>query len=655
MKDIDKIIRQSDNPFESELTPGNFWYEQPDTALMVDSIHQEVVDGVEKIITQMNRNKISKTLIISGDSGSGKSYLLGRIKRTLNQKAFFAYINPWPDSKFIWRHILRQTVDSLVCKPEGQQDSQLLLWIKSLSAFRDKGFIKWVLGEKGLFISNLRATYPVGIYHAKEFFGVLYDLTNPELYPLACDWLRGDDLDEDDLQKLKVKQSIDSEQAAKNILGNFGKIAADTQPIVLCFDQLDNIPNLDNGFLDLQALFNFNSTVYNEYFKKFLIIISIITDTWKRNKQQIQPANLARLNHSVTLKQINLDQAEALWAMRLHSLYANAESLPESNIYPLKREQLENSFPGGKTLPRNALILGRNLLDEYQKKIVVAPPIPTPKPPVIPSFKAVWNREYQKIQKQITTSNQIAEPELIKMLREVLAAWQISAIRPRLLSGKYNINSFSYRSSEGQRIGVVWTENPNMTSFCAVMRACQQVITKSNCDKLYLIRSASVGHIRLRGNQVYRQIFKNSSHSHFQPTLNDIHYLATYHQLVNAAKGNELLVSANSVSLEELQSFIRESGIMSQCLLLQHLGIVPVPEITPSDLQQIRELLLTTIESQQLIKRQALIDTAIANSKRILNNQIIHHSLQELIQENQIQIMNSQAEDEEQIICLVPD
>ncbi len=359
---INEIIRQSDNPFDSQLTPGNFWHEQQNAAQMVDSIHQDVVDRVKQIITQMDKNKISRTLIISGDSGSGKSYLLGRIKRNLNQKAFFAYISPWPNSSYIWRHILRQTVDSLVCKPEGQQDSQLILWIKSLSAFQEKGFIKWVFGERGLFINDLRAIYPVGIYNAKEFFGVLYDLTNPELYPLACDWLRGDDLDEDDLKKLKVKQSIDSEQAAKNILGNFGRIAADTQPIVLCFDQLDNIPNLDNGFLDLQALFNVNSTIHNEFFKKFLVIISIITNTWRHNKQQIQPADIARVNDFLSLKAINIEQAEALWAMRLHPLHSKTKVQLESNIYPLNREQLKINFPGGKTLPRNALILGRNLV-----------------------------------------------------------------------------------------------------------------------------------------------------------------------------------------------------------------------------------------------------------------------------------------------------
>jgi len=64
----------------------------------------------------------------------------------------------------------------------------------------------------------------------KSFLGVVWPHES-ELYPLACDWLRGDDLDEDDLNQLGVKHTIDNEDAAQNILANFGRISAQTQPL----------------------------------------------------------------------------------------------------------------------------------------------------------------------------------------------------------------------------------------------------------------------------------------------------------------------------------------------------------------------------------------------------------------------------------------
>jgi hypothetical protein len=143
-------------------------------------------------------------------------------------KLFFIYIEPFSQSDHIWRHVLRHTVDSLVNAPAGQADSQLILWLKSCFSTiqkhlksdqqkfidRIKGFFGKTDAERDrqVFIDILRKTIgTTGIYNANEFFGVLYDLTNPDLYSLACEWLKGDDLDEENLKKLRVKQSIDDE------------------------------------------------------------------------------------------------------------------------------------------------------------------------------------------------------------------------------------------------------------------------------------------------------------------------------------------------------------------------------------------------------------------------------------------------------------
>lgn len=270
MTSIDQIIQETLNPFDSTtFRPGNFWQEQQEINLTVESIHQDVVQKIEELLQQVARDHRTRTLLLAGDSGSGKSYLLGRIKERLNSQAFFAYIGPWPESDFIWRHTLRNTMDSLMYVPTKQKESQLLLWIQSLSAFKPEGFMKRILGERQLFIHNMKGNFPSGIYNPNEFFGVLYDLKNPELYPIACEWLKGDRLDEASLKRLRVKRAIDTETSARNILGNFGKIAAATQPIVLCFDNLDNIDRALDGFINLQALFNVNSILHNQKLKNF--------------------------------------------------------------------------------------------------------------------------------------------------------------------------------------------------------------------------------------------------------------------------------------------------------------------------------------------------------------------------------------------------
>ena len=48
---IDQIIQREPNPFDSEtFWSGNFWQEQQDPNLMVDSIHKEAIAEIEQIV-----------------------------------------------------------------------------------------------------------------------------------------------------------------------------------------------------------------------------------------------------------------------------------------------------------------------------------------------------------------------------------------------------------------------------------------------------------------------------------------------------------------------------------------------------------------------------------------------------------------------------
>jgi hypothetical protein len=536
---LQQVIQHNLNPFDpTTFRPGNFWQENPDTALEVEGIHASVLRAVDQTIRQIARDHNTRTLLLTGDSGSGKSYLLGRLKRQLNDKAFFAYIGPWPDSDYIWRHTLRNTVDSLIHVPEGQSESQLVLWIKHLTRGQKRNFAKWILGERGRFVQDLQAAYPAGIYNGKEFFGVLYDLaTNPDLRFLAYAWLKGDNLDKEDLKALRVKNPIDSEDAAQKLLNNIGRVAKSTQPIVLCFDNLDSIPKLENNKPDLQSLFNLNSAIHNEKLRNFLVLISVVKSTWRENRNAIQSADLARIGQILQLRPINLDQAEALWAMRMAPLHAEAKPKPKSSIAPLSRDWLEHRFPGKKTLPRNTLQLGQQLIAQYKRKgrLPDIPeqndppkPPPPPPPPPRPNFKLIWDKELQTVQKRITHIGQLTSPELIWRLRQVLEALELPQVEAQFLQGsKYASYSLSHQHQQATT-GIVWNEDPNMTTFYHVMKACQKVIDKDRCDRLYLIRAGGVGTPKAKGHQIYRQVFNGKApYAHFKPDLLSVQVLET--------------------------------------------------------------------------------------------------------------------------------
>ncbi len=688
MASIDDIILREINPFDpTTFKQGHFWLEKQDSALTVDSIHQEAIVEIEALLDLVAKDHRSRTVLLTGESGSGKSYLLGRLKRTFNSKAFFAYIGPWADNDYIRRHILRYTVDSLMQFPEGQQESQLMLWLKSLSAFTKRNLKQrifddsvWTLlqSDRKNFIKHLKNTYKqANIYNADQFFGVLHDLTIPDLYPLACEWLRGDDLSEESLQALKVKRSIETEDAAWETLSNLGRISTETKPIVLCFDELPN--KLDaSGSQYIQALLNCNTAIHNGLLNNFLVIISIMTSYWKWNAKHIQQSDKARFERAVQLKDITLEQTEALLASRLKPLHVQANPQPDSPIFPLNRQALEIKFPGGKTNSRDALTfgseifhkykisIGNNAKDKKQDNSKNKKPEETNKnddfkqknnsDKKLNYFKLIWQNEYNKIQGKITKITLQSATELIAMLVEALDALEIKEIKTKLLSGKYTSYSLSYQNPEQKtRVGVVWTEDASMTSFYNIMNACQAVINKNSCQTLYLIRAAGVGNGKLAGHQIYRQIFQGSQNHHIKATLSSVHYLATYKSLVNSAQANELVVAGKMVELKELQDLIRQSEILNKCTLLQELKIVhkKMEGADNINFKEVEEHLLNLVKTQSFMGKPTLIQNTL-NQLLDVNQFQVEEAINRLINNNKVKIINPNLPPKEQLICFVP-
>lgn len=681
MASIEQLVQRAVNPFDSStFRPGNFWHEDRDTSPTIAAIHRDIVREVEATLDAVRRDRRSRTLLLSGDSGSGKSFLLSRLKRQLNPHAFFAYIGPWPESDYIWRHTLRYTIDSLTCVPEGETKSQLLLWLESLSAFRDRGLLKQVIGERNLFIHNFKASYPSGIYNANEFFSILYHLTSRDRYALACDWLRGDDLDPDSLRALNVRHSIETEQQAQNVLGNFGRIATATQPIVLCFDNLDNVDRSDCGYLDLQALFDVNSIVHNQKLKNFLVIVSIVTNTWNQNARHVQPADLARIDGELHLRPIDIEAAIALWESRLAPLHQQADSTPPSSLYPLSRAALTRRFPGDRALPRSVLMLGRKLFQaaKSQPGIDVAELV---EPPAVEqatetpatagdessavdemaAFRLLWEKELARSREDVRQIRQFSAPELMQMLREALEALDVTGVQPKLLEsptyGRYSL-SF-YWSFKLGRIGVIWIEEPNLNSFCRVMNSCHEALAKNTCQFLYLIRAETLGVPKNKGYRRYKEMFVDSIHKHVVPNLDSLQQLAAYHSLVNSAKAGDLILGDRAIDYRELQAIIVRSERLQDCRLLQNLGVFdrdlgslrdrPTDSTGKSDGDRLSEYLFALVKTQQLVGRNVLTESALAQFPE-LDGTAISAAIGQLGDEGAIVVLNPDATPDEQLV-----
>ncbi|AFZ43587.1 hypothetical protein PCC7418_1391 [Halothece sp. PCC 7418] len=650
MSDLETIIKQSINPFDTaNFKKGNFWEEEQPEDLNINSIHQDILETVEKTLKQIYQDKKSRTIRLEGDSGSGKTHLLGRIKKSLNRKAFFAHIIASIQTEYICQYTLRKTIESLMFIPEGETESQLLLWLKRIINQQSGIISQKILGKKKTFINNMKAAYPSGIWKPNSFFSVLYALTQPDLYYLACGWLKGDDLDDEDLTSLGVKVTIQTEDDAMNMLTNFSRISKSTLPIVLCFDEIDISHNRQDL---LESILKLNMIIHSQKLKNFLVILSVITDTWKKYEDSLTGSLKAPINQTLSLKPITTEQIEALWSIHLRPLHQQLQKLPESRIAPLNRKDLKSYFPSGKADPRNALKAGHELI-QYYKTGRVDPP------DSIAAFQLVWREELKIIQEKINTIYEFSSAELAKMLQESIEVFDYQT-QFNIFNKKssFAVKSFIYNRNSDQKNALIWYDQPNLGSFCSLMKALDDLSQSKIYEKIILIRSQSMGKPQNQGYKLFQKIFQNSLNLHLKPDLNSIHILATYHRLYSFTTNQNLTIGYETPDIKRLQELTRESAVFNDCQLLNQLEILESQESDPSKVTppqpqlQLKEYILNLVKTTSLIGRQALTDKVITEFKDQTTAADINLCLETLINEKEILIVNPNLKIEAQIISI---
>ena len=213
------------------------------------------------------------------------------------------------------------------------------------------------------------------------------------------------------------------------------------------------------------------------------------------------------------------------------------------------------------------------------------------------------------------------------------------------------------KQNQEQVIGVVWTEDPNMNSFYNTMNACQKIVNKKLCQTLYLLRATEVGNTKNISSRIYRKIFQGRSKNiHIKPNLKSVHFLATYHSLVNAALANELVIEGRIINLKEFEEIIFDSQILNNCSLLQDLSVV-VPTETQEkqnelDLDEIKNFVLNFIRKQSFMERNSIIENTLNQFVKIERSKI-DIIIAELERANKIKIIAPTSKSDEQLVCFV--
>ena len=366
------------NPFRGSVK-GDAWGAETD-ADDVTSIHSRTFEKCCEAVEAVREGLSSAGVVIHGEPGSGKTHLIGRLRRRFTDRfsepaldrisQTFAYVRLNTDASTLARHV-RRCVASDLLRSFGKSPSQIeRLIITQLMRVSDGGghIAAWwdhFLDEHGDDIDELLIDLAAKERLSPDFVKILGHIVRRQHRLEVAGWLRGDALSEASLAKLEVAEALeeDPEQSARQTLIDLMRLAGPAIPLVICFDQVEALQVVPEDTLPFFAYAKLIADLHDA--DTNLVLISCMqTGIAERIMPSIPEYAKARMEGYAicTLPPLRRDQAKELLAMRLCKSVSQERPNSFVDLSPLSEKDL-TSFLGEMNH-----IYPRALLDKAAKR-----------------------------------------------------------------------------------------------------------------------------------------------------------------------------------------------------------------------------------------------------------------------------------------------
>ncbi len=383
----DAIILGKVNPFRS-TSVGDPWQAE---VIDVPEINRKASRVVLETLDEVRSTGRSGMCMILGDAGVGKTHILARLRRIAKESDYlFISIRPLGDLQRIYGHILQEIMISLRKKGSEEEYSPLERFIgdivsRALSdglpdnpvassladSFSQDPMKIFTFKPEKFYSTNLRKmaiNYLASIHPDVDiqFLEVLFHTLNPAIRPTAFKWLSGIEISEEDLKRLDVPHSINTESRALSIIQTISALAR--KPILLSFDQLESIYirfKRDNG---IQLLFDSLTNLYNQC-QHLLVLAMVQSVVWKESIQNDIPEySRQRIDYITTLERLDSETAGLLTIARLDTLFRDSGVSLPFPTYPFSKEYIATANKNTNGNPRLFLRHLRDRLNEFKDR-----------------------------------------------------------------------------------------------------------------------------------------------------------------------------------------------------------------------------------------------------------------------------------------------
>ncbi|HYH09863.1 MAG TPA: ATP-binding protein [Thermoanaerobaculia bacterium] len=223
----------------------------------VPSINDDAFQQVLRTIADVRTSRQSHGLLLAGEPGSGKTHLLNRVRRWIQQDehAWFVYVLPITAPDRVYRDILQATAGDIT---RGAPDTHGITQLAIAVARLFMSDVNAPIREIADWWRRVMEEYPAGDaladYLTKhlDVFVLPLNLDGSVVRVVAQflagrhraaarDWLLGRSLPDETLSTLGVAFSLDEESSALTALSTLIRLGSEFSTVVFAFDQIEGL------------------------------------------------------------------------------------------------------------------------------------------------------------------------------------------------------------------------------------------------------------------------------------------------------------------------------------------------------------------------------------------------------------------------------
>ncbi|MBF0549182.1 MAG: hypothetical protein HQK60_01480 [Deltaproteobacteria bacterium] len=364
----------------------------------VRAVNEKVSSHLVNLLHQIGRTPVMAALVL-GEAGFGKTHLIRRLISEQDRNFVFAYVHPMKDHHRMYSTLLATVTKALTGPVSGYPEAAGVTHFHLMAAQIIKtAFEDYVKGRRpGQAVTRLLAEAAgnplillklpdvtgqwAGLLDETEEFitrrqlldnrishltlrSILYLVDKPKSTAGRM-WLSGEIPDDNHCRILGLTirdgdLTAEAQEArAGEILKTISRLLAWYRPLILCFDQLENLDTdkLVKGFgLLINDLVNQTENI--------LPVGFVRPDTWNNVfTAWLDRAPLERLKSNVyVLQGCNLDQALDIVRRRLDWAFQGARPAGADDFYPLERQALEEAIGHRSLSPREVITIANRLM-----------------------------------------------------------------------------------------------------------------------------------------------------------------------------------------------------------------------------------------------------------------------------------------------------